>query len=170
MFLTLVGIPIINDYSTWFLCFSTISFKSFHVKVMNLRFAPTVISLLKLRLKLGFVVHNLGNRWKMWHFFIIIKEKSRIWTDLSWLMEEIVRKRNKCNYWALHPKYTLGNISLTTDHSNYILNSLVLFSFICWELKNSRNLKKNVIKEANWVGGAITYDSPCITVTQAIRI
>ena len=36
-----------------------------------------------------------------------------------------------------------------------------MFSFVCEHLKISRNLKKNLIKEANWVGGAITYDSPC---------
>ena len=60
---------------------------------------------------------------------------------------------------SFRSKWTLDNISLTTEHSNDILNSLVLFSLTCWELK--RNLKKNVIKDGNCVGGSITYDSPC---------
>ena len=28
-------------------------------------------------------------------------------------------------------------------------------------MKFSKKLKKDVIKEANWVRGSITYDSPC---------
>ena len=93
-------------------------------------------------------------------FLISIKGKNKIWIDLSWLIEKIIGGLNKCNYWALDPKWTLDNISLTTEHSNDILNSYGLFGFTCWQLKISANLKKNVIKEANWVGGPLLMSHP----------
>ena len=80
-------------------------------------------------------------------------------------MEKNTGKLNKCNYWALDPKWTLDNISLTTEHSLDILESLVLFSFTCLKMKFSRNLKKDVIKEANWVRGSTSYDSSCIRIS-----
>ena len=131
LFLTLVGIAIGNDYFTWFLWIAAIAFKLFCVKVDNLQFAPTVISLLKIRLKLRYILHNLYNKWKMLNFLSIKREKNRIWIDLSWIMDKIIGKLNKRNYIALDPKWTLDNIILTIEHSNYILNSLDLFSFAC---------------------------------------
>ena len=139
---------------------AAIAFKPFSVKVKNLRFAPAVISLLKIRLKLEVILHNFGNKWRMFHFFISKKEKNRIWIDLSWIMEKIIGKVNKCNYWSLDPKWTLNNISLTTEHSHDKANNLVLFVFTSWQLKISRNLKKNVIKETNWVGGLLLMTHP----------
>ena len=160
MSLTLVWIAINNDYSIWFLWFAAIAFKPFKVKVKNLLFAPKMIPLLEISSKLGFILHNLGKKWKILHFLSAKSEENRIWIDISWIMEKNTGKLNKCNYWALDPKWTLDNISLTTEHSLDILESLVLFSFTCLKMKFSRNLKKDEIKEANWVG-SITYDSPC---------
>ena len=74
--------------------------------------------------------------------------------------EKNYRKANQTNYWPLDLKWTLEKISLTTEHSHDIQNSLVLFGFTCWQLKVSGNLKKNVIKEANWVGGPLLMSHP----------
>ena len=95
MFLILVGIIITNDYSTWFLCFATTVFKPFHFKVNNLRFAPIVFSSLKIRSKLEFFLHNLGNEWKMLHFFRGKRGKNRFWIDFYQIMEKNHRKAEK---------------------------------------------------------------------------
>ena len=63
------------------------------------------------------------------------------------------RKAKKCNHWALDPKWTCNNMSLTTEHLHNIPKNLVLIDFTCWQLKISRNQKKNVLGEAYWVGG-----------------
>ena len=60
------------------------------------------------------------------------------------------KKEKKCNYWAGDPKLTLNNISLATEHSHDVPNNLVFFGFTRWKQKLSRNLKENVIEEANW--------------------
>ena len=86
-------------------------------------------------------------------FFISKRGNNRILRNVSWIMEKYIRKLNKYDYWDLDPKQTLYNISLTTEHSNDILDKTT---------ENFKNLEKDVIKEANWVRGAITYDSPCI--------
>ena len=138
----LVEITITNNYSTLFPWMAAIAFKPFSVKVKNLRIAPAVISLLKIRLKLRIILHDLGNEWRMLHFLIRKKEKNMIWIDISWIMEKIIGKLNKCNHWALDPKSTLNNISLTTEHSHDIPNNLLLFVFTSWQLKILRNLKK----------------------------
>ena len=44
-------------------------------------------------------------------------------------------------------------MSLTTEHSHDIPKNVVLFDFAFLQLTISRNHKKNVIEEANWVGG-----------------
>ena len=58
----LVGIAISNDNSAWLSGFAAISFGLFSANAKNLRSAPTVISLLKIRLKLGFILHDLDNK------------------------------------------------------------------------------------------------------------
>ena len=73
------GIAAINNYSTWF---AAIALKPFSFKVKNLRFAPKVTSSLKVRLKLGVILHNLGNEWIIVYFVISKKEKHRIWINL----------------------------------------------------------------------------------------
>ena len=72
------------------------------------------------------------------------------------------RKAKQTNYWALDPIGALEKISLTTEHSHDIQNSLVLFCFTCWQLKLSGNFKKNVIKEVNWVGGPLLMTHPVL--------
>ena len=91
----------------------------------------SMISSLKIRWKLEVILHNMGNKWRMFHFFFSKKEKNRIWIDLSWIMEKIIGKVNKCNYWSLE----------TTE--------------------NFKKSQENVIKEANWVGMAILFLTPC---------
>ena len=134
---------IINYYSEWFHWIAAMAFKPFHIKAKNLRFAPTLIPLLEISSKLGSILHNLGKKWKILHFLSVKCEENRIWIDISWIMEKNTGKLKKCNYWALDPKWTLDNISLTTEYSNDILNSVALFSFTCWQLKISRNPKNN---------------------------
>ena len=137
-----MGIVITNDHSTWLPWFSAIAFRLFGAKVKNLWFAAKVISLLKYGLKLADILHDLGNKWRILHFLIRKEEKNMIWIDISCIMEKIIGKLNKCNHWALDPKSTLNNISLTTEHSHDIPNNLLLFVFTSWQLKILRNLKK----------------------------
>ena len=59
-----VGIAISNNYFACLTWFVAIAFRLFGADVKNLWFAPTVISLLKIRLKLGSILHYLGNKWK----------------------------------------------------------------------------------------------------------
>ena len=70
-------------------------------------------------------------------------------------MEKIIGQLQKYDKWDLDPRRTLNNISLTAKDSYDLTKNLVLFGFTCWQLKISRGLKKNVIKEAYWVGGSI---------------
>ena len=53
------------------------------------------------------------------------------------------------------------SVSLTTKDSYDVPKSLVLFSFTCWQLKISKNLKKNVTEETNWVGRGSLFLTPC---------
>ena len=94
---------------------------------------------------------------KKYYIFISKKEK-KYDLDIFLLNNgKNIEKLNKCYYWALDPLWILDDTILTTEHSNDIPNSLVLFGFTCWLLKISWYFKKNVIKEANWIVGSITY-------------
>ena len=136
-------------------------FKPFSVKVKNLQFAPTVISFLKIRLKLGIILHNLGNKWRML-FFLSIKRKK--WDlDKSLLNNrKKYRKAKRCNYWALHPKATLDNISLDTEHSQDVTNNLVLIVFTCWKQKNYKISHEKCNERGKLDRGAILLLTPCI--------
>ena len=138
-----VAITIIKNYSKLFPWFAAIPFKSFSVKVKNLQFAPTVISLVEIRLKLEVILHNMGIKWRMLHFFDSKKDKNRIWIGPNWKMEKLLGKLNKSNHWAFDPKWILNNIRLTTEHSYNVQNNLVLLGFTCLQIKISRNLKKS---------------------------
>ena len=152
-------LPIIIPHGFFFLICSN-CFQTIPCQVKNLRFAPPVISLRKIRLKLDvfFIIWAINENYYI--FLSVKREKDRIWKDFFWIMGKILGKLSKCHYWALDSKWTLDNIGLATEHSNDILNSLVSFSFTCWQLKISRNLQKNVIKEANWVGGPLLMTHP----------
>ena len=61
LFPTLVRTGTINNHSPSF------AHKAFGAKAKNLWFALTVISKLIIGLKLGVILHNLGNKWKILH-------------------------------------------------------------------------------------------------------
>ena len=54
---------------------------------------------------------------------------------------------------------------LTTEYSYDTPNKLFLFGFTCCQVKISRNLKKNVLEEAYWVGVAILLFTPCNAIS-----
>ena len=151
----LIGIAITNNYSTLFPWLAAIAFKPFIVKVKNLWCAPAVISLLIIRLKLEIILHNLGNKWRMLHFLISKKEKSRIWIDLFWIVEKITGKLNKCNYWALDPKWALSYISFDHCTLQWHTKWLIFAWFFLLTTENFKKSQENVIKESNKVGVAI---------------
>ena len=72
-----MGITISNDHSAWLPWFAAVGFRMFGADVKNLWFAQVVISLLKIRMKLGVIINNLGNRWGMLNFSINKKEKNQ---------------------------------------------------------------------------------------------
>ena len=105
-------------------CFQTIWYQS------NLQFAPRVISLLEIRLKLKVILQNLGNKWRMVHFQSIKRRKNRIWIDLSWIMGKIIGNVLKMQLLSLKSKKNFKNLmNTTTEHSQGLPNYLVLFGF-----------------------------------------
>ena len=76
MFPILVGIAIGNDNSAWLPWFAAVAFRMFGADVKNLWFAQAVISVLKIRMKLGLIMNNLGNKWRMLNFSIDKKHKN----------------------------------------------------------------------------------------------
>ena len=160
MFPTLVVTAITNDHHTWLPWIAAMAFRLLGAKAKNLWFALTLISLLEIGLKLGIILHDLGNEWKILNLLIKKSRKIRIWIDLSWLTTKIKGKLKKCNHWPLDPKWTLDNKILTTEYSHGRPNNLVLFGFTFWQLKIEKNPMQNVIEEANLVGGPFFYWHP----------
>ena len=76
MFPIHVEIAISNDHSAWLPWFAAIAFRMFGADVKNLWFAQAVISVLKIRMKLGLIMKNLGNKWRMLNFSTDKKEKN----------------------------------------------------------------------------------------------
>ena len=76
MFPIHVGIAISNDHSAWLPWFVAFAFRLFGADVKNLWFAQVVIPLLKRRMKLGMIMNDLGNKWRILNFPINKKEKN----------------------------------------------------------------------------------------------
>ena len=76
MFPLHVGIAISNNHSACLTWFVAIAFRLFGADVKNLWSEPKVISLLKIKFKLGVIVNNFGNKWRMLNFSINEQEKN----------------------------------------------------------------------------------------------
>ena len=129
----------------WLPWFEAIAFKLYGIDVKNLRFARRVISSLEIRLNLGVILQNLGNKWRMVHFQSIKRRKNRIWIDLSWIMGKIIGNVLNIQIFSLKPKRNLKNLNTIPEHSQGLSKYLFLFGFtylvIAENVKNPQKME-----------------------------
>ena len=119
----------------------------------DLWFAPTVISLLEIRLKLKVILQNLGNKWRMVHFQSIKRRKNRIWIDLSWIMGKMIGNVLNIQIFSLKPKRNLKNLNTIPEHSQGLSKYLFLFGFTYLVIaENVKNPQKKWNKRGKLVG------------------